>query len=294
FDNSSQARANQDVGLDGIPNEKEATKFEEFMDAVAGLSAEARERIQLDPSADDFRYFLDYPVGPQIVERYKNIKGMENNTPIAGHDVVARSGSPYPDNEDLNADNTLNELEEYYEYDIDLRPGQLQIGSEYIVDRIVTTPQQSNEQVTWYLFRIPVREFENRYGNITGFKSIRYIRMVLTDFAEPVVLRFANFRMIGSRWRRYPGQLWESGLIETPEPNLDNFTVSVVNLEDNAAPDPDNNKSPYRIPPGVVRDRDNTSTITRFLNEQSVQFCVDNLLDGDARAIYKNIDADLF
>jgi len=297
FDNSSQARANQDVGLDGIPNNIESTKFQDFMDAVAGISPEARERIELDPSADDFQYFLgpDFDLNEApILVRYKNINGMENNTPIAGNDLVARSGSPYPDNEDLNADNTLNELEEYYEYDIDLRPGQLRVGSEYIVDRVDATAEVNGERVTWYLFRIPVREFENRFGNISGFKSIRYVRMVLTDFAEPVVLRFANFRMIGSRWRRYPGQLWESGLIETPEPNLDNFSVSVVNLEDNASPDPDNNKSPYRIPPGVVRDRDNTSTITRFLNEQSVQFCVDNLLDGDARAIYKNLEADLF
>src|SRR5690606_38703130 len=128
FDNSSEARANQDVGLDGIPNELEAVKFQDFMNAVAGLSPEARARIELDPSADDFQYFLapEFDLDePGVLVRYKNINGMENNTPIAGNDLVARSGSPYPDNEDLNQDNTLNELEEYYEYDIDLRPGQL-------------------------------------------------------------------------------------------------------------------------------------------------------------------------
>ena len=48
------------------------------------------------------------------------------------------------------------------------------------------------------------------------------------------------------------------------------------------------------IPPGVVRDRDNTSSVPRQLNEQSVQVCVDDLDDGDARAIYKNAAADLF
>src|SRR5690606_10566807 len=263
FDNSSEARANQDVGLDGIPNELEAVKFQDFMNAVAGLSPEARARIELDPSADDFQYFLapDFDLDePGVLVRYKNINGMENNTPIAGNDLVARSGSPYPDNEDLNQDNTLNELEEYYEYDIDLRPGQLGVGREYIVDRIDAVHEGTNEQVTWYLFRIPVREVENRYGNISGFKSIRYVRMVLTDFAEPVELRLGKIRTNGSCWRGYPGQLMESGLIEPPEPNLDNFSVSVVNLEDNASADPDNNKTPYRIPPGVERDRDNTST----------------------------------
>src|SRR5690606_6182777 len=86
FDNSSQARANQDVGLDGIPNNIESTKFQDFMDAVAGISPEARERIELDPSADDFQYFLgpDFDLNEApILVRYKNINGMENNTPIA-------------------------------------------------------------------------------------------------------------------------------------------------------------------------------------------------------------------
>lgn len=294
FDNSAEARSNQDVGLDGIPDEKEITKFQDFLNSTSGLSPAAQERIRQDPSADDFKYFLNVePERPEwIIPRYKDFNGLDGNTPISGNDLVARSGSPYPDNEDLNADNTLSELEEYYEYDIDLRKNQLKIGSEYVVDKIDSVI--NNDNVTWYLFRIPVREFENKYGNISGFKSIRYVRMVMTDFAEPVVLRFANFRMIGSRWRRYNGELWEGGLIETPEPNLDNFTVSVVNLEENGEADPESNKSPYVIPPNVLRDRDNTSTVTRFLNEQSVQFCVDNLLDGDARAIYKNFDADLF
>ncbi len=68
--------------------------------------------------------------------------------------------------------------------------------------------------------------------------------------------------------------------------------VSVVNLEENAAGD--DKKSPYVIPPGVVRDRDQTAANSRLLNEQSVQMCVDNLEDGDARAIYKNLSVDLF
>ena len=73
----------------------------------------------------------------KILERYKQINGQESNSPIiTGDDAVTPSGSNIPDNEDLNADNTLSELEEYYEYDIDLKPGQLGIGKEYIVDQI--------------------------------------------------------------------------------------------------------------------------------------------------------------
>ncbi|MEO7991545.1 MAG: cell surface protein SprA, partial [Chryseolinea sp.] len=209
-------------------------------------------------------------------------------------------GSTIPDNEDLNGNNTINTTEEYYEYDIDLVPGQLAIGKEYITDQILTTNDNvAKERVTWYQFRIPVRQFESKFGNIDGFKSIKYVRMLLTGFKDPVVLRFANFRLVGSRWRRYTANLLQDGLVTTPEISPDNFVVSVVNLEENSSvptvnPGAVKEKSPYRIPPGVVRDRDNTSTVSRLLNEQSIQVCIDDLNDGDARAIYKNVSADLF
>jgi cell surface protein SprA len=293
FDNSTESRANQDVGLDGLPTEKEVPFFQDYLN---NLNPGARAVAQNDPSADNFKYFLgaDFDAdNAKILERYKQINGQESNSPIiTGDESVTPSGSNIPDNEDLNADNTLSELEEYYEYDIDLRPGELGIGKEYIVDRIQTKGTNSPEQVTWYLFRIPVRQFENKFGNIDGFKSIKYARMILTGYSEPVVLRFANFRMVGSRWRRYSDNLRDGGLITDPEPGADNFTVNVVNLEENAAGD--DQKSPYVIPPGVVRDRDNTSSVPRQLNEQSVQVCIEELQDGDARSIYKNASVDLF
>lgn len=297
FDNSTSARANQDVGLDGLPTDKEVSFFSEAPESFLNtVNPAARVVVETDPSADNFRHWLhgDYDaVEAKILERYKQINGHDGNSPIiTGNDAVAQSGSTLPDNEDLNVDNTLTELEEYYEYDMDLKPG-MDIGSEYIVDKITTDNKGTvAEKVSWYLFRIPVREFERMYGGIEGFKSIKYVRMVLTGFRDPVVLRFANFRMVGSRWRRYTDNLREGALIKDPEPGADNFTVNVVNLEENAAGE--ENKSPYRIPPGVVRDRDNSSSVPRELNEQSMQMCIDELEDGDARAVYKNISMDLF
>ncbi|MBL0742314.1 cell surface protein SprA [Chryseolinea sp. Jin1] len=296
FDNDASARAFQDVGLDGMSTATEATFFQDYINQLSGA---ARDKAIQDPSADNFKYFLGSDLddaNAQILERYKNINGQDGNSPvITGADAVTPSGSTIPDNEDLNADNTLSELEEYYQYDMDLKPGGLGIGKEYIVDAIQTDPatsQNSPERVTWYLFRIPVRQFEEKFGNIDGFKSIKYARMLLTGFKDPVVLRFANFRMVGSRWRRYTDNLLEGDLKPDPELDPNNFTVNVVNLEENAAAS--ENKSGYVIPPGVVRDRDNTSSVPRQLNEQSVQVCVEGLNDGDSRAIYKNASVDLF
>src|SRR5690606_27347575 len=88
------------------------------------------------------------------------------------------------------------------------------------------------------------------------------------------------------------------GFQEEKEPDFNDFSVSVVNLEENGvweAPTPGAPPtSPYKIPPGVERDRDVTSAISRELNEQSVQVCIDELKDGDARAIFKNVGVDLF
>lgn len=288
FNNNPEARINQDVGLDGVGNDKEQTIFQSFIDQVNGS---ARPIVLQDPSADDFQYFLGSNLDAEnakILERYKKINGLENNSPILdGSQPFAQSGSNIPENEDLNQDNTLSELEEYYIFNLDLNPGQLDVGQKYIVDKI--TPEGFAD-VTWYLVRIPIRQFEDKFGAINGFKSIRYARMILTGFREPVVLRFSNFRAVGNRWRRYTARLAQSQFSEELEPNLDNFSVSVVNVEENGK---GNAEKPAYVPP-LARDRDITSTIQRRLNEQSVQMCVSSLEDGDARAIYKNVSFDFF
>ena len=298
FDNtSSTSRQNQDVGMDGLPDDKEAAYFSNYLNA---LDANARTKVENDPSADDFTYFLDSKydnLNAKILQRYKGYNGMDGNSPISTNsNGVSYSSYLTPDNEDINADNTLNETEEYYQYNLDLKPGQLEVNNGYVVDKITTTNTNTlHESVTWYLFRIPIRDYESKFGNIEDFKSIRYIRMLLTEFKEPVVLRLANFRMVGSYWRTYGADdLNDPGFSTTTEPNLNNVTVSVVNLEENAMKDVAADKSGYIIPPGVVRDRDYSSAVSRLLNEQSVQVCVEDLQDGTARAIYKNMSVDLF
>lgn len=280
FDNTNPgSRKYQDVGLDGMTNDQEAT--------LGNASA-------ADPSSDDYRHFFDNSYDREdakILERYKDYNGQDGNTPVqTSASAIATASYQNPDNEDLNADNTLSELEEYYEYDINLKPENLAINKEYIVDKNVDL----TTNVTWYLFRIPVREYERRFGEIDGFKSIRYARLILTGFETPVVLRMANFRMVGSRWRRYEGTVLDDGIVPFPEGVADNFSVSVVNLEENSEPDPEGNKSGYVVPPGAVRDRDNSSAVSRLLNEQSIQVCIDDLEDGEGRAIYKNMAVDLF
>lgn len=291
FANDPSSRPNQDVGMDGASNAVEQEIFnDEFL---SKLSGPARQAVSDDPSADDFHHFLS-PFYPDVktstvLARYKNFSGQENNSPVASTGIPQAS-STIPDSEDLNADNTLgkNVEESYYTYNIDLRPSTLQVGRKYIFDEAEFN--SDGETVKWYLFRIPIRQFDEKVGNIEDFKSIKYIRMYLTGFRQPVVLRLANFRSVGNRWRRYTGNLAESQLSEPLEPNLDDFTVSAVNVEENGQGNA--TKPPY-VPP-LRRDRDVTSVQQRRLNEQAVQLCVNQLPDGDARAIYKNVSFDFF
>ena len=293
FDNQSSARENQDVGLDGLRSVDEATYFADYLNSL-NVNATVLQQIQEDPSMDNFSYYLSDAHDEndaKILERYKNFNGLEGNSPIisGGNQNYTPSATNTPDNEDLNDDNTLSDLEEYYEYEMDLRPGQLRVGSNNIVDKV--TNDVDGEEVNWYLFRIPVRKPDRIQGSISGFKSIRYMRTYLTDFAEPVVLRFVNFRLVGSQWRTFQGNLYEKGLFEVPEPSDPNFTVSAVNIEENGQGG--DGRPPYVVPPGIRRDRDNSSSIERRLNEQSLQLCVEGLRDRDARAVFKNVGQDL-
>jgi cell surface protein SprA len=289
FDNSAEARANQDVGLDGLKNSDEVEFFNDRFISRLNVAPNALQTITQDPSADDFKYYLDEEFDNndiKILERHKKFNGMEGNTPITTNVNLAftPAGSNLPNNEDLNSDNTVNELEAYYEYEIDLRPGQMEVGSNYIVDKV--TSNQNGDQVDWYLFRIPVRTPDRVQGNISGFKSIRFIRTYLTDFEQPAVLRMAHFRLVASQWRVFQESLFERGFFEIPEPDNSNFNVDVVNIEENGQGSA--TQIPYVLPPGIVRDRDNLASVERVLNEQSIRLCVEDLQAKDARGVFKN------
>ncbi|NJN41947.1 MAG: cell surface protein SprA [Flammeovirgaceae bacterium] len=163
FANATDTRPNQDVGLDGISNANENTKFQNFLNSAPSAALPV---LSADPSADDFQYFLSSTfdaTDAKVLERYKSYNGLENNSPVTTtSDDIPTSSTTIPDNEDLNADNTLSDLDEYYGYNIDLMPGQLQTGDKYIVDQI--TNVINGDPVTWYLYRIPIRQFEEKWA----------------------------------------------------------------------------------------------------------------------------------
>ncbi len=288
FENSQGVRNNQDVGLDGVRNDLETSKFDSYLNSL-DVSATTLDRIREDVSADNFSYYLGGALDEQnakVIERYKEFNGMDGNSPVGGNNLT-RASTVLPDNEDLNRDNTIQSLEEYYEYRVDLRPNELAVGEGYIVDQVTDISGEAN----WYLFRIPIRNPDRIEGDIEGFKTIRFIRMYMAGWEQPVVLRLAKFQLVGSQWRKFQEALNETGFNEIPETTTSDFNVSVVNIEENSVGDAET--SPYVIPPGLNRDRDNTTFLNRRVNEQSLQICVEDLEDKDSRAVFKNVSYDL-
>ena len=287
FVNDGAARANQDIGLDGLTDEAERDGTNYSVGPPPSIFTGPNVE---DPAGDNFQYYLGGNLDARdakILERYKNFNGLEGNSPVSSGGSFTPASTQFPDNEDLNNDNTISDLEEYYEYRIPLRPGELQVGSNHIVDQVSTF-----EGTNWYLFRIPIQNPQNyRVVGTPTFNNIKYVRMYLTNFSEPVVLRMAKFQLVGSQWRKSTLALNELGLNEVPETVTSDFDVSVVNIEDNGGP---GEGIPYVIPPGLNRDRDNTTALNRRVSEQSLQLCIEDLADRDARAVYKtNLNYDL-
>ncbi|TYP99662.1 protein involved in gliding motility SprA [Tenacibaculum adriaticum] len=279
FGNDSAVRTQQDIGLDGLNDQEEGVKFPAF----SGLD---------DPAADNFQFFrgsgLD-AINASILTRYKNYNNTEGNSPTIeqSNESFPTSSTTYPDTEDINKDQTMNTVSGYFEYEISLNKSELVQGSNHIVDVKTTTVTLANGQSrssTWYQFRIPVRNgFSNAY-NITDFNSIRFMRMFLTQFKIPVVLRFGELELVRGDWRRYTKKFDNSDTPLQPV-DLNNFEVGVVSIEQN--------EDRYEIPPGIVREQLQGTNRIQRQNEQSVTLKVTDLEPEETRAIYKNISIDM-
>ena len=118
-----------------------------------------------------------------ILDRYKNINSPQGNSPVAASgDQFVSAFTLYPDQEEFNRDNTLNELEEYFQYKVELKPQELCRWAKTLLPIVSQFTPSGGPAEKWYLFRIPIADYQKKIGNIPDFKSIRFIRMFLTGF----------------------------------------------------------------------------------------------------------------
>jgi cell surface protein SprA len=301
FDNTTNSNASQDVGLDGLPDTRagfpdETSHFAGYLNQLGPLSPEALAIIQGDPANDNYRYFrgaLSDNETLDILERYKRFNGLDGNSVTTSDsppgDNFPTQATTLPSTEDVNQDLTLDGSESYFEYQVNFeQPNHpsMQVGANFITDKLVQIVD--GREIIWYQFKIPVNEYNSRV-NIQDFRSIRFMRMIMKDWTNPAVLRFARLELMRGEWRRFLGSLAAGDEQLVTEEPLTTFDISAVNVEENGDRSPVN----YLLPPGIQQQVDIGSANLRNLNEQSLVLRTCGLEDGDARAGFRNTQVDM-
>lgn len=243
-----------DRGLDLIFNADEQATFQGFLqsntDALGVLDPDINPN---DPSGDDYDYVNNIP-------NFSRINGLEGNIKIRRD----------PDTEDLNRNGNVDFDDEYVEYEIPLDTlykdsNQVLQNNPLIVG--------GNKAKGWYQFRIPLVEPNRVVGGLTAeatLANVKYIRMWVSGFRDPVIIRVAEINLVGNQW--------------IPTVTRDSLlSLSVVNLEDN----PEYNTPDYQNL-GIVRQRDKTQPDQVILaNEQSLSLVINGLPVDSSRDVYK-------
>ena len=304
FATTSGSRRLQDVGLNGLNDdeEREYDAYKQWIDAVVNSGVITNDSIiqawRNDPAGDDYHYFRgsDYDNERRsILDRYKQYNNPQGNSPetedqTESYDTSYKAG---PDVEDINQDFTLNEYERYYQYKVRISPDILDAYHNgappadcFITDMRTSSVKLRNgdtASVNWYQFRIPLTKYVRREGAINDFTSMRFMRMFMTGFQKPIVLRFGSLDLVRGEWRIYKQSL------NTSATETASFAVSAVNIEEN------NDKIPvnYVLPPGISRATDPSQPQLVENNEQALNMVVRDMQHGESKAVYKNTSLDL-
>ena len=294
FATTSGSRVLQDVGFNGLNDEEERSygDYQTFLQNIRGVVDEPTyQAIAADPANDNYHYFRgsDFDANRTgVLERYKRINMPQGNSPDSNSRTESYDTSykSTPDVEDINQDYTLNEYEKFFRYKVSVNPNDTVVGENFISDKRevpVTLRNGKKAKFMWYKYRIPLDSYKReKIGAINDFSSIRFMRMYLTDFEKPIVLRFASLDLVRGEWRVYKSSL-NGGA------SNGSMVVSAVNIEEHGRKSPVN----YVLPPGIRRDQDPTQAQLVESNEQSMAFAVENLGNGQSKAVYKNTRLDL-
>lgn len=304
FSNDRTARENQDVGFDGLNDGEEFNFYSTFISTSEsqGLSPNVINDIKADPANDNFVHFRNAAVSSNsinITDKYEKFNNPQGNSAISTNNLQDNASTSYPDTEDINGDNTLNESDSYFEYEIPVKrvsvPGGYRLdyqNNPYITD-LVEVPK-NNIKENWYRFKIPIKEYTGKNGSISDFRAVQYLRMLFTDFTEQTTFRFIKFDLVRNQWRRYLDTLdSRAGAPIFPGPPTPIIMdVNAVNIEENSSKVP----FKYVLPPGITRERLVGAYSDFQQNEQSLGINICNLQKGQQTGVYKfsNTDIRLF
>ena len=192
-----------DVGLDGLSDVLEQSYYNSYFLALKnkfGENSLAYQKAYNDPSNDNADYYLGShldAVNASILKRYKNYNNSQGNTnPVFSNNEYTITSMP--DVEDFNRNELLDTIENYVEYKINLKPSLLTVNQNYIRDKIIANPSNGDGiPVSWYKFLIPLDSiFPHIYGNFNTIDSTKFMRIILRNFSDSVILRLAYFSFV--------------------------------------------------------------------------------------------------
>ena len=282
FDADTNKRTLQDVGYDGMNDTEELKKY---------FNGE-----RSDPAGDNYQYYIDANGG--ILNRYKNYNGTQGNSPInVGNS--GRGSTTIPDNEDVNQDNTMNTIDSYFEYSIPIRKNMTVENHPFISDvrNEVKVDLPNGESITtrWIQFKIPIssqfynssryKSFFQAINGIDNFRSIRFMRMYLKGFSDPVTFRFGTLDLVRSEWKRYTKNLNTNNINHSST----SIEIGSVNILENENRIPVN----YILPPGLEREKISSNNSLIRQDEQSLSIKVNDLQPKASKGVYKIVDFDM-
>ncbi len=295
----------QDLGLDGINNNEEIARHEDWVNRVSAEFGNNIPLVENDPAGDTFAYFGDqdwFMQTDNLVNKYRYFSNPEGNSPdIQNNNINIQQGINNnvrgkfpPDSEELNGNNSLDQSENYYKYDIKIERDMMNGGilidpnNTYITDSMTVTPPNDVKE-KWYRFRIPIQDIveEQKVGNIEGFRSIQFMRMVMSGFSQRKIFRMAEFELVRSQWRKA-----QPFCNSDFKPEDVSFNMDIRGVEENS------NKQPFNYiePPGIQREVIFNSITSTQLDEKSLSLNMDNLGLQCEVAVNKltNLDLRLF
>jgi cell surface protein SprA len=289
FNNDPSEREQQDLGFDGLNDAAERSQFAGYLNEIKLGAPNIYPEIEKDPSNDNFKFFTnnDYNNEPNLLNKYKKYNNQQGNSAAATGNTIEANNN-LPDTEDLFRDNSLNETEEYYQYEIPIsklgitgKGAKMNTAkSEYYIE--------TNATGQWHHFRVPINKFTSKFGNINNFRSIRYMRMFLKGFENPIVMRFGTMDLVRNQWRTYRRQQTVDG------PNISRdddskFEVTGISFEENSGKKPFG----YVLPNGVNREQAFGTLNNALQNEQALLLKACGLQKNQIKSVFKSLNLDI-
>ena len=154
------------------------------------------------------------------------------------------------------------------------------IEEDYITDireQTVTTQTGDEIPVRWVQFRVPLRtDSDFSVGGIADLRSIRFMRMYMTDFQERTVLRLGSLDLVRGDYITYDQPIVPDG--NNPTTGNTTFNVEAVSQEVTTN---------YVTPPGVRREEFINNNTSVRNDEQSLALTVKRLKPDDSRGVLK-------